>query len=48
MARACGLTSQGTVMAAELPFAIGHAAGHMLINGHLNRNAFILTGCRRC
>ncbi|MCF2134550.1 MULTISPECIES: putative hydro-lyase [Mycetohabitans] len=28
---ACGLTPQVAVMAAELPFAIGHAAGHMLI-----------------
>jgi uncharacterized protein YcsI (UPF0317 family) len=28
---ACGLTPQVAVMAAKLPFAIGHAAGHMLI-----------------
>jgi uncharacterized protein YcsI (UPF0317 family) len=28
---ACGLTPQVAVMAAEIPFAIGHAAGHMLI-----------------
>lgn len=28
---ACGLTPQVAVMAAALPFAIGHAAGHMLV-----------------
>jgi uncharacterized protein YcsI (UPF0317 family) len=28
---ACGLTPQVAVMAARLPFAIGHTAGHMLV-----------------
>ncbi|MDP9651015.1 putative hydro-lyase [Paraburkholderia caledonica] len=28
---ACGLTPQVAVIAAEIPFAIGHAVGHMLI-----------------